>query len=92
MFKTYEEEMIEAVWRKGQIVISWDATKYRRDTCGAQLSRSQYGNTNSKQGWEIDHITPESQGGSDALGNLRPLQWENNRAKSDGKLKCEVSS
>lgn len=92
MLKIYEEKMIEAVWQKGQIVLGWDAAKYRKDACGAQITRSQYGSTNSKQGWEIDHITPESRGGSDILTNLRPLQWENNRAKSDGALRCVVSS
>lgn len=34
-------------------------------------------------GWEIDHIKPSSLGGSDGLYNLQPLQWENNRSKSD---------
>ena len=29
-------------------------------------------------GWEIDHIKPKKDGGSDDLSNLRPLQWEAN--------------
>ncbi|MFH1745319.1 MAG: HNH endonuclease signature motif containing protein [bacterium] len=90
--KTFDDATIEAVWQKGIPVSGWDATKYRKDVCGAPITRAQYGVTNHKEGWEIDHIIPDSQDGSDSLSNLRPLQWENNRSKSDGKLKCVVIS
>jgi hypothetical protein len=36
--------------------------------------------------WEIDHITSLDHEGKDVLSNVRPLQWENNRAKSSGRL------
>lgn len=43
-------------------------------------------------GWEIDHLTPVSDDGSDAIGNLRPLHWRNNAAKKDGRLVCVMVS
>jgi len=42
-----------------------------------------HGDTSSKYGWEIDHIMPTSLGGTDDVGNLQPLHWENNRKKGD---------
>jgi 5-methylcytosine-specific restriction endonuclease McrA len=92
MLNKYSEEMIQAVWGKGAVISGYDSSKYRKDQCGAWISRSEYGNRNSKFGWEIDHITPDSQDGDDSLSNLRPLQWKNNVAKSDGRLTCPVKA
>ena len=80
---SFDESTVNAVWQKGQIIFGQDPNIYRKDTCGALMKKSEYGNTNSQYGWEIDHIKPSSLGGSDALYNLQPLQWENNRSKSD---------
>lgn len=86
----FSESIIQAVWNKGEIVSNFDPSEYRKDKCGALIVRSEYGDRDSKNGWEIDHIDPN---GSDNLDNLQPLQWENNVAKSDsGSLKCVVSS
>ena len=76
------QSLVEAVWEKGQVVPGWDPNLFRADACGAMMMKSAYGQT-TDWGWEIDHIKPLSKGGCDDLDNLQPLQWENNRRKSD---------
>ncbi len=85
----FSSETIQAVWNKGRTVTGQDPARWRHDECGAWIGSLEYGNRQSTYGWEIDHISP---GGTDALSNLRPLQWENNVSKSDGRLVCAVTA
>ena len=78
----FSDGEIQAVWNKAQAIPGQDTSKIRKDRCGATISRSAYGQQTA-QGWEVDHIKPVSKGGGDELGNLQPLQWENNRHKAD---------
>jgi hypothetical protein len=85
----WTENMIKDVWEKGEVVANHDSSKWRKDQCQAWILWDEYGNRDSQYGWEIDHISP---GGEDILSNLRPLQWQNNVDKSDGRLKCNVTA
>lgn len=88
---SFSQKKIDAVWDKGTKVTGVDATKWRKDACGAWIFKTSYGKE-SQYGWQIDHIKHKSKGGSDELSNLRPLHWENNQARGEGQLKCVVTS
>ncbi len=82
-FSNVKEQDERSVWNKGIIEIHKDKDVWRLDICGNTIKYSEHGNTNSDYGWEIDHINPSANGGSDDLTNLQPLQWKNNRQKGD---------
>jgi len=81
--RRFSDEVVRAVWVKGRPVPGYDPAVWRYDICGLPIRFGDYGNTDSKHGWEIDHIRPVAKGGSDSIDNLQPLQWENNKRKGD---------
>ena len=74
----------EQVWTKANFVsVEHEQDGYRKDDHGNLIRFQDYGKRNSEYGWEIDHEVPSSLGGSDWLGNVRPLHWRANVRKSD---------
>jgi len=88
-FVLVDHDMIQAIWEKGQVVLGQDSQSWRKDQCGAWIGREFYGNRESQYGWEIDRIDPKV---SDDPANFRPLQWRNDRDRSDGPLRCNVTA
>ena len=75
-------KLIEITWERGHEIRGRDADVWRRDEEGNIIRFGSYG-TQGEYGWEIDHRHPIAKGGTDNPRNLRPLQWEENREKSD---------
>ncbi|MCI5119270.1 MAG: HNH endonuclease [Candidatus Electrothrix sp. LOE1_4_5] len=88
-FKSTDEKTKRAVFNKGRIIAPdengnhLDPNEWRYDQGGKLMKYSDHGNTNKDTGWEIDHKIPTAKNGLNTLDNLQPLQWENNRKKSD---------
>lgn len=78
----FSESVITKVWEKAIIQDESKKNEWRKDYAGAWINRGQYGK-DSDFGWEIDHAKPISKGGTDDIGNLVPLHWQNNRTKDN---------
>jgi hypothetical protein len=78
-FPFAHDDLKDAVWRKGQLIFGRDPAEWRMDAYGSWMHYSEYGQQTT-YGWEKDHIDPN---GPDELWNLQPLNWLNNRRKSN---------
>ena len=78
----YSQNEINDVWMKAIYETGNGAVERRKDCFGAIIQRNRYGDTTSLYGWEIDHVIPSNDGGTDDMENLQPLQWINNRKKA----------
>jgi hypothetical protein len=81
--RAWSDQIKKAVWEKGQSIPEFSSEIWRWDKCTAPMKWSDYGDRNSKYGWEIDHIKPVLHSGNDSIDNLQPLHWKNNAEKGD---------
>jgi hypothetical protein len=79
----WPEEIKLLVWKKGNVIAGIDENHWRVDKTGVVMKYSHYGNRDENSGWEIDHVNPVSNGGTDDLENLQPLNWRNNDIKAE---------
>lgn len=88
----FSNKVIQQVWEKAIPVMNQDPAHVQIDKCGAWIVFEAYGNRRSEYGWEIDHIIPVANGGTDDLENFQPLHWDNNVAKGSGGLVRKVTA
>lgn len=81
--KKFKAAIKNKVWKKAAKVKGHPAEIWRKDILGNTINRQEFGNRDSKYGWEIDHIVPVSAGGTDDPDNLQALHWKANEAKGD---------
>jgi hypothetical protein len=82
LLKQADETAVELVWERGRRIPGLDPAMWRLDFCGALICRNYHG-IETYHGWEIDHVIPMDAGGSEDLGNLQPMHWENRRHKAE---------
>ena len=70
----------QATFDKSTIIANKDPTIWRKDTAGNVINLLHHGKHTSKYGWDIDHICPKAQGGSDYIENLQALNCSLNRS------------
>jgi 5-methylcytosine-specific restriction endonuclease McrA len=80
--RNFDSRTIQKVWEKSPIVPGQSGETHRFDACGVVIYRTSYGKE-TDMGWEIDHIVPVAEGGTDDLSNLQALQSSLNAQKGD---------
>ena len=73
-----EEARKLEVWWKATEIEGHNPMEWRQDELGNLIQFSAYGDRSSDFGWEIDHIVPLADDGTDDISNLRPLHWRAN--------------
>lgn len=81
--KKFSKAIRNMVWNKAAYAAGHPPDIWRKDAFGNIINWQDFGNRDSKYGWEIDHIVPISNGGTDNIHNLQPLHWETNKEKGD---------
>ena len=78
--KQYDTITINAVWEKANKEFGFFF--FKRDQFGTIIAKHDYGEK-TQYGWEIIHIIPDSQGGTNEIDNLQPIHWKNASMKGE---------
>ena len=84
-------ECKNAVWNSAKKIRGGNPSKIRQDSYGNKISYNSYGK-NTKMGWQIDHIKPQSRGGSHNIRNLQALNTKINITKGNSLIKASRHS
>lgn len=68
----FDKETLDGIFAK---------TNGRCHLCHGDLTRSLYGDTGAKKGWEVEHSKPQALGGTHHMNNLFPAHVSCNRSK-----------
>lgn len=80
----FKSSKISMVWDKAKPINGlYESLGIREDVYGSLIKQNEYGNRSSFLGWEVDHINPKKNSGSNHISNLQPLYYRNNLQKSD---------
>lgn len=74
------------VWNKAKPIKGKNPKVYRQDPYGNTMCYNSYGQY-TPMGWQLDHIKPQSKGGSNDIRNLQALTSKMNNKKSNSLVK-----
>lgn len=81
--KSLPMDLLDKLWEKATKIEGLDPAVFRKDPCGAIISRTHFRQPAAMFAWDLDHIFPVSRGGDDREENLRPMHLLNIEAKGD---------
>jgi hypothetical protein len=93
------DKKTEQIWQKARLIkndtfknpeVQNSSDEFRLDDFGAIMKLSDYGKQ-TEYGWTLDHILPDSKGGTDHSTNLQALHWKNNLSKADSFFGIDVA-